>query len=64
MFLGRSRTLQCTQTMPGEEKMELPQVIVALDLGKYKHVALVYNTQTHSVCKRVLCLAQTSAEPT
>ena len=31
--------------------MELPQVMVALDLGKYKHVALVYDTQAHTVCE-------------
>ena len=33
--------------------MELPQVIVALDLGKYKHTALVYNTQQHTVGERL-----------
>lgn len=33
--------------------MELPEIIVALDLGKYKHTALVYDTQQHSVCERL-----------
>lgn len=33
--------------------MELPQVIVALDLGKYKHTALVYDTQQHTVGERL-----------